>query len=128
MILINRCCLCLCANETHSHLFFKCPYAQTIWRRIFGWMKISGRSTDLITELHWTQFHGRRRHWKTGWFRCSLAATVFHIWDERNKLIFEGHGRTDEQLVRIIKYTVAIKCLASASSSSYDLVVDAFNN
>ncbi|KAK9689935.1 hypothetical protein RND81_09G092300 [Saponaria officinalis] len=128
MVLINRCNLCLEANETHSHLFFKCPYSHEVWTSILAWMKLRGRSSNLMSELHWTQSRGRRKFWKTGLFRCSIAATVFHIWDERNKRIFEGHGRTMKQLETAIKYTVAIKCLASVLSSSHDIIVDALNS
>ncbi|KAK9689837.1 hypothetical protein RND81_09G084900 [Saponaria officinalis] len=126
--IVNRCSLSKTHNETHRHLFFKCPFSNIVWCTLLSWMKLPQRSYDLITELYWTHRRGSRKHWKTIWYRGSLSAAVYYIWAERNIRIFEGKERAPDQIVKTIKYVVAIRCLALASNSNYDVVVDSLNS
>ncbi|KAK9757360.1 hypothetical protein RND81_01G157000 [Saponaria officinalis] len=96
--LINRCCLCKNHCESHRHLFFNCSYSKEVWNAMISWMSLSHRSAYLISELYWTQRRGKKKHWKTNWFRGSLSATVYYLWSERNNRIFEGRERGSAQL------------------------------
>ncbi|KAK9724068.1 hypothetical protein RND81_05G045600 [Saponaria officinalis] len=128
LMLVNRCSLCKVRGESHRHLFFRCSYSYEVWQQIFTWMSIGGRSRDLITELHWTAGHGKRKHWKTKWFRVGLAATVYFVWNERNFRVFNGVERSPASLVRIIKYFVAIRSLSISSPRDEAMVVNALNS
>ncbi|KAK9733319.1 hypothetical protein RND81_04G059600 [Saponaria officinalis] len=128
MIIINRCNLCKSYGESHRHLFFRCPYSKEIWGRLLKWMYIGGRSCDLITELHWTARRGKRKHWKTRWFRICLAACVYFIWNERNFRIFKGFERDPITLVGIIKIFVAIKSFSVSAPNEEISVINALNS
>ncbi|XP_074266069.1 uncharacterized protein LOC141588530 [Silene latifolia] len=65
--MVNRCTLCKAANESHQHLFFKCPFATQIWHRLLQWMKLRGRTDSLSRELYWLAGRRIRRHWKVQW-------------------------------------------------------------
>ncbi|KAK9671865.1 hypothetical protein RND81_12G059700 [Saponaria officinalis] len=126
--LVNRCCLCKQHGETHRHLFFSCSYSKSVWSLLLQWMRIYPRTSDLISELYWTHRKGRKSHWKTSWFRCTLAATVYFLWYERNTRIFDGREHSPVQLVKEIKYVVAIRCVAYMALPYRDCLVDALNS
>ncbi|KAK9668876.1 hypothetical protein RND81_13G093400 [Saponaria officinalis] len=126
--LANRCSLCINYNESHRHLFFKCPYSKSVWSALLGWMRIFGRSFHFLTELHWASKRRNAKHWKACWFRGCLAAAIYHIWQERNRRIFLGVHRDTDTLIRQIKYIVAIKCLSIVPGRNEETVINALNS
>ncbi|XP_074266595.1 uncharacterized protein LOC141589872 [Silene latifolia] len=116
MYLVNWCVLCKQAGESHHHLFFKCPFSNSVWRGILGWMSLPGRSSTLRQELLWCALRTKRKHWKACWFGCCLTATVYTIWQERNARIFSGKELSVPTLLHQIKFHVAVKILDSKHS------------
>ncbi|XP_074314377.1 uncharacterized protein LOC141649590 [Silene latifolia] len=39
LFMVNRCVLCESSLETHSHIFFECPYSATVWRDVVLWLR-----------------------------------------------------------------------------------------
>ncbi|XP_074293162.1 uncharacterized protein LOC141620105 [Silene latifolia] len=99
MIIPNRCILYKQATETHDHLFFSCPFSHAIWTALLHWLDIDGRGHDCTAELLWSMHKSKRRHWKNGWLRSSIAAACYYIWEERNARIFKGRETEIEQIV-----------------------------
>ncbi|XP_074319365.1 uncharacterized protein LOC141656392 [Silene latifolia] len=52
--LVNWCCLCKCASESHRHLFFHCQYSQHVRRLMLPWLGFpsSWSSFDLKNWLY----------------------------------------------------------------------------
>ncbi|XP_074299392.1 uncharacterized protein LOC141630479 [Silene latifolia] len=88
LIIVNRCILCGNANESHTHLFFKCPYSQALWQGMLKWMKIPGRSNSYIAELKWCKDRRHRKHWKHAWYVCCLIGVIYGVWAEQNRRLF----------------------------------------
>ncbi|XP_074300504.1 uncharacterized protein LOC141631780 [Silene latifolia] len=111
LIIVNRCILCGNANESHSHLFFKCPYSQALWQGMLQWMKILGRSNSYIAELKWCKGRRHKKHWKHAWYVCCLMGTIYGVWAERNRRLFSEHKTSVEHVLSSIKYTISVSLL-----------------
>ncbi|KAK9668990.1 hypothetical protein RND81_13G101200 [Saponaria officinalis] len=127
LILVNRYSMCECHEETHRHLFFRCPMSHFIWLGLTAWMRIASRSCDLLTELHWTIKRNTIRHWKTRWFRGCVTAAVYYILHERNTRIFAGQKRSPSQILWLIKYIVSIRLISCTSRVDEHDITSALN-
>ncbi|XP_074288964.1 uncharacterized protein LOC141614109 [Silene latifolia] len=114
--LVNRCYLCLAAAEDHPHLFFSCSFSRAVYQTILLWLGVTRRPLCLHQEL--------QKGWRKKRARCSLAATVYFLWQERNWRIFRGVSRTIEQVVYQIKYYVSIRLYANINSSILEEVLE----
>ncbi|XP_074298711.1 uncharacterized protein LOC141629637 [Silene latifolia] len=111
IIIVNRCTLCKSAAESHSHLFFKCPYSQALWGGMLVWMKLSGRSHCYVAEFKWCAGRKTKKHWKHAWFVSCLVGTLYALWAERNSRIFRDKENTVEQALFSLKFAVSVYML-----------------
>ncbi|KAJ6835098.1 uncharacterized protein M6B38_124005 [Iris pallida] len=86
-----KCVLCEIENESIGHLFFQCHVAWSIWaeqsRKYLGGV---GRERDFREILKWIgDCRGQEQSWARR-ARLRLAASVWHVWRERNRHIYEG--------------------------------------
>ncbi|KAJ6795099.1 Uncharacterized protein M6B38_227070 [Iris pallida] len=86
-----KCVLCETETESIGHLFFQCHVAWSIWaeqsRRHLGGV---GRERDFREILKWIgDCRGKEQSWARR-ARLRLAASVWHVWRERNRRIYEG--------------------------------------
>ncbi|KAL4194263.1 hypothetical protein AMTRI_Chr05g67750 [Amborella trichopoda] len=82
--------MCLCEEESNSHLFIYCSLALNLWSRIlpvFGLSWVIPESYEALLSMsldsHWPK--ASKILWK-----ASMAATICVIWLERNTRIFRG--------------------------------------
>ncbi|XP_074296890.1 uncharacterized protein LOC141627550 [Silene latifolia] len=120
--LVNRCVLCLQASETHRHLFFQCEFSGELWRSVLGWMGIQGRTAKYWQELSWCSSRYAKKHWKSGWFRCCLAATIYFIWQERNARIFGGKTSTIHTLATQLRFAVGTRLIGKYGSGNKEML------
>ncbi|XP_074265640.1 uncharacterized protein LOC141588080 [Silene latifolia] len=121
--LVNRCYLCMAAAEDHPHLFFSCSFSRAVYQTILLWLGVTRRPLCLHQELlKLSRYRGKG--WRKKRARCSLAATVYFLWQERNWRIFRGVSRTIEQVVYQIKYYVSIRLYANINSSILEEVIE----
>lgn len=78
----EECVLCHSGNESHSHLFFQCSFASSVWRYFLEKAGISRLPLPFDQEVSWFALH------KSG---CALyhlvpkfavAAVLYHLWLE----------------------------------------------
>ncbi|XP_074288751.1 uncharacterized protein LOC141613907 [Silene latifolia] len=86
--LVNQCIMCKAANETHTHLFFKCSFNAAVWKGVLQWLAMQDRTLDMRRELRWITNRRVRRDWKPHWYSSCLNAAVYSLWEERNTRIF----------------------------------------
>ncbi|XP_074264160.1 uncharacterized protein LOC141586742 [Silene latifolia] len=121
--LVNRCYLCLAAAEEGPHLFFLCSFSRAVYQNILLWLGVTRRPFCLHQELlKLSRYRGKG--WRKKRARCSLAAMVYCLWQERNWRIFRGVSRTIEQVVYQIKYYVSIRLYANINSSVLEEVLE----
>ncbi|XP_019241017.1 PREDICTED: uncharacterized protein LOC109221005 [Nicotiana attenuata] len=86
----RNCVLCRTdAEETHSHLFFACDYSRQIWSSFLsrtGESSQVGNWEEEIERLATKQCNSKTHAEVLGWL---LAATVYHVWKERNARRFQ---------------------------------------
>ncbi|XP_020259485.1 uncharacterized protein LOC109835933 [Asparagus officinalis] len=97
---IEVCALCNSYKETRDHLFFQCQYSAYIWKlcKLKLQMKITDVK-DLKTEALEIQQKFKKKDNTYILARLALNATVWHIWQERNKRIFH-----DQKLHKIMVF------------------------
>ncbi|XP_074314001.1 uncharacterized protein LOC141649205 [Silene latifolia] len=107
--LANSYCLCERYEESHSHLFFSCSFSSSVLTGILNWMQI-GCSGYALTQLLSIRFMLQKKDsWRKAWFCISIAVVVHQLWLERNHRIFQQKRRTSEEIIRKIKFLVAIR-------------------
>ncbi|KAJ6422485.1 hypothetical protein OIU84_027446 [Salix udensis] len=106
------CVLCNGHDENHDHLFFGCSFSSSIW------LDISSRAQIVWPAGNWSQA------WQDIAVRCSnknnprhrlvglaLASSIYHIWKERNKRIFDQHFSNSQKIRDDIVNSVCGKLL-----------------
>ncbi|XP_074265943.1 uncharacterized protein LOC141588398 [Silene latifolia] len=108
LVIVNRCVLCESSLETHSHLFFECPYSAAIWQAIAMWLKVSP-APCLPQIFHWFKVYNRGQGLIKKQGRCALMCALYLVWQERNKRIFKGIQPTPVTIIRKIKVLVLLR-------------------
>ncbi|XP_019264286.1 PREDICTED: uncharacterized protein LOC109241913 [Nicotiana attenuata] len=121
-----ECVMCKQENETRDYLFWQCPYATQVWNKMCRWLGRQQLGNGNWQQfLQWTirQAKGKSTYAMT--FRMIFAETVYHLWLERNRRVFEKKSRKEEQITRDIAYVVSaratprIRLLAFAFAKGY---------
>ena len=79
----SRCILCGCSSEDIDHLLFQCLFSLRVWSSVLAMCGLDWSCRDWRQTVEWLcQFSG------ASFFhllvRLSFAASVYHIWRERN--------------------------------------------
>ncbi|KAE8728090.1 hypothetical protein F3Y22_tig00004779pilonHSYRG00078 [Hibiscus syriacus] len=112
-----KCILCDEPLETRDHIFMLCPMANSIWKNVFS-----------LSGLHffpcpWDAFCARASNaWKgksmpTLILKLSFNATIYLLWDERNKRMFQGNKLpsglaplTSSLKLPLASFSIALSC------------------
>lgn len=108
------CCLCKGAAEDIDHILLHCRFAREIWLRIFRLFHCVGAVPKTWADflvIKW-KFRKSDKRLKFLW-RYSTMATMWQIWLERNRRIFEGKYKTDEDIWSYIKNQIVLWARAS---------------
>ncbi|XP_074313496.1 uncharacterized protein LOC141648671 [Silene latifolia] len=109
MVLVNRCVLCEHQAESAAHLFFQCSYSKEIWLGVAAWLRCIS-STDLRLICSWFKTHNRGRSWLKKQRRCALLSSIYLIWAERNKRVFQNLARPPSALLWKVKNFNKVAC------------------
>jgi hypothetical protein len=100
-----RCSLCRVCMDSHDHLFFECPYSLEVWvgvRNAIGWADFPSKWEDVIDTISMAT----PRHLIQ---RLALAASVYMIWQERNRRTFSDEKRPPALLIKEILAVIRLK-------------------
>ncbi|KAJ9557074.1 hypothetical protein OSB04_011688 [Centaurea solstitialis] len=98
-----KCPFCGDCMDSHDHLFFTCRFPLEVWRSIKREIGLCGYPenwTDIMLELTHDREPKRMVH------RLALHATVYCIWRERNRRLFNDERRRQMQIVKEIREVV----------------------
>lgn len=123
----SSCAFCGEQYESSHHLFFMCPLSSDVWTQIREWLCISPDLTTLNGAIIWVSKHcrGSSVHCKAR--RAALASTVYHLWNARNRCIFEGSWMNSDIIIRKIKthvYNVLYALYPDVLAFPHDFCVD----
>ncbi|CAO2169178.1 unnamed protein product [Urochloa humidicola] len=110
------CSLCDQVHETAQHISLQCVYAQQVWVLVVDWCAglVQLPQRDLSIEDWWNQsLEGTPRETKRQ-KAAIMIYTVWNIWKERNRRIFEHKAATPQRVLALIKEEMSIKESASA--------------
>ncbi|XP_077228461.1 uncharacterized protein LOC143861420 [Tasmannia lanceolata] len=86
----ERCPLCHSEKESIDHLFFRCGYSAWIWKsilRLCGFHRSLKRT--LRAEEEWIRTQWRGKGQSAVIIRVAFAASIYRLWKERNRRIFD---------------------------------------
>ncbi|KAE8697193.1 hypothetical protein F3Y22_tig00110627pilonHSYRG00026 [Hibiscus syriacus] len=104
----SHCIFCNYDLETSEHLFLKCPTAVFIWKVVFSFsgLVFPDCSWDVFTV--WASSTWKGKSLLTLIMKIAFNATVYMIWEERNKRVFQQRARSAEDIIQAIKNTVSL--------------------
>lgn len=118
----GTCKLCNQAQESASHLLFKCRFTICVWSRVKNWLGLQD-----VNPATWHTMRNVKEWWneaihKQGQSKKAMASLAmlvsWEIWKERNARVFRNNASTLSMLVTKIKDEAAIWSLAGAKALS----------
>ncbi|XP_019252653.1 PREDICTED: uncharacterized protein LOC109231444 [Nicotiana attenuata] len=109
-IQVNQSCV-LCGGdieEIHDHLYFECPYSQSLWTGIQEWLRYKRKIEEWEIEVQWLTTSVNNRNPKKTLLGVVFAAVVYNIWMERNERRFQGQRREVQDRAKEIARQVHI--------------------
>ncbi|GAV93065.1 zf-RVT domain-containing protein, partial [Cephalotus follicularis] len=84
-------CLFNCGEpETLDHLFFLCPFSSRVWLEVLGLCNIVRPILPWTEEVDWMITHAPGNTFHHSLRKLAMAATVYHLWIERNNRCFNN--------------------------------------
>ncbi|GKE22308.1 RNA-directed DNA polymerase, eukaryota, reverse transcriptase zinc-binding domain protein [Tanacetum coccineum] len=99
---LSRCCLCLNDFEDLKHLFFQCSFAKAVWRKAMNMTEIKDFEHDWGKILQTLINDGNSNNINSFVRRLIFGASVYSIWAERNRRIFQDKKLNDDVFKRIV--------------------------
>lgn len=99
----QACSLCDSGNtETHDHLFFECPYLESLWQGLLRWMNFNRMLHNWEHEVQWLYDRVNNRNPRKSILGVVFAAVVYNIWMERNERRFRQSSMDAKIRARLI--------------------------
>ena len=97
-----KCPLCDESNDSVKHLFFECSFAKIIWadlRLKSQLMDLSYEWDDVLLKMINLPCNNSIA---SVFRRLVVSASIYYIWNERNKRLFAGDKRDAKKVLKII--------------------------
>ncbi|XP_019256498.1 PREDICTED: uncharacterized protein LOC109234910 [Nicotiana attenuata] len=97
----TECVLCSTgAEENLHHLFFQCSYSSYIWNSILSWLGETRRMSNWEEETDRLSRKTRNSRPRAQIVKFLYAATVYHLWSERNARRFQDKKKESQQILK----------------------------
>ena len=106
------CSLCNTRSDSHEHLFFQCSFANKVWEIMVQNASFMNRNHDLLSGCRYIADKQVKNNFGWAVDKLILAASVYFIWQERNRRLFTGVSRNVESVISCIKDSVKTRLLA----------------
>ena len=104
-----RCPLCDTVPDSHTHLFFECPFSLQVWLQVRSLAGMDAISPLLADVIEFIIPIAKGRSVVSILSRLVLAATSYFIWMERNSRLFNKKKSTVDEVVQVIVSTLRLK-------------------
>ncbi|GJZ15925.1 hypothetical protein Tco_0551602 [Tanacetum coccineum] len=91
---------CLKCSDSHGHLFFECKYSKKIWNAIAAKGRFTDSGDNLETIVKKLETSTTKNNMWLIVDKFIVFASVYFIWNERNKRNFQQVNRNEEDLVK----------------------------
>lgn len=108
------CQLCRQHPETATHLCLQCPFAQHVWEHVQAWTSshVKKPSDTMSMEEWWTQeVQLPTKEERRTWAAINMY-TVWNLWKERNRRIFEGKEADPVTVFQFIREEMGLRAQA----------------
>ena len=105
----DSCILCGMFGETRDHLFFHCDYSTYIWKDVIHKCNFQYRSLSWNEELQYVIECCQGRTLGARILRVAFCATIYCLWQERNKRIFQHCNCSSDNVIRDIEGYICAK-------------------
>ncbi|KAL0438320.1 UNVERIFIED_CONTAM: hypothetical protein Slati_2315000 [Sesamum latifolium] len=86
----GSCVLCQDGTlESHDHLFFMCRFTRNFLKEIRRVVRFYWPNRAWEDDIQWASIRWRGKHIVNASYRALLASFVYHLWQERNRRIFQ---------------------------------------
>ncbi|GAV91993.1 zf-RVT domain-containing protein [Cephalotus follicularis] len=110
-------CAFLCGEtETPEHIFFQCPFSAKVWREVLDMCNIARPILPWADEVQWMSIHAKGNAFHQTVRKLAFAATIYHLWIERNRRCLKNLFLPYQEIVRMVRQDVSGK-LASGNNS-----------
>ncbi|XP_071704788.1 uncharacterized protein [Rutidosis leptorrhynchoides] len=103
------CDLCGTIEDSIRHLFFECNYSKQVWKEVKRYLIWRGLPNNVFSIVDLLAKSTQRNKIWGVINRITLAATVYHIWQERNSRIFKGRKRGEMEIANCIIADIQLK-------------------
>lgn len=83
----DTCVLCNGQAECRNHLFFECSFSADIWKKVLILCAVRRHPRYWQNELLWATHGLKGNSFGSTIKKMAWAATIYHIWCERNRRI-----------------------------------------
>ncbi|GAV92910.1 zf-RVT domain-containing protein, partial [Cephalotus follicularis] len=95
--------------ESLQHLFFQCPYSANVWRDILSMCNVVRPILSWSLEVQWMLAHAKGKEFHHTIRKLAFAATIYHLWIERNRRCFRNHFLPYQEIVQLVRKDVCGK-------------------
>ena len=96
-ILVNRCCMCCCNEESVDYLLISCLVAHSLWMYMLRLFEIDWVMPDSVIDLFFC--------WYQWLWNLVPGCLMWNIWAKRNRRSFEDMVKSLDQLLDLCKRT-----------------------
>ncbi|KAL4579070.1 hypothetical protein LXL04_015205 [Taraxacum kok-saghyz] len=98
------CPVCDTCSESVTHLFFQCPVAQHVWRRVLLWLVVSPSFTDYREMVEWVDLQPMVQN-RRAIIDVVFGTLIWVLWTYRNAKVFgDTSFRKDQLFDSIVKF------------------------
>ncbi|KAL2894924.1 hypothetical protein RDABS01_010833 [Bienertia sinuspersici] len=103
------CVLCQGAKETWNHLFFQCPYSKQIIQDINQWLGANPTVRSIPHLYRWINRRTKVSKFQKEIWCAAINATIYHLWQQRNNMIWNDQKQDWRQVIKQIKAQVIMR-------------------
>lgn len=97
-----KCSLCNNCIDSHRHLFFDCVFSTKVWKEVKSKGRFIRNCQDLNSVVAYIADGGNKNSVWHIMNKLIVAATVYFVWNERNKRNFQNIRRTEDEVIAVI--------------------------
>ena len=104
------CCFCDQEIETAAHLLLGCPFAKELWHKAVGDQPRAAEAalSSSSTKEWWRKVCGQPTKEMKKTVSSFAAYTAWHLWNERNRRVFQEKYCTTDGVLQLIRDDVSL--------------------
>ncbi|KAL6506024.1 hypothetical protein OROHE_022743 [Orobanche hederae] len=115
----ETCVFCHQDRETIDHLLFNCSITKSVWSQLLCWLGIPRQTGCWDQEVRVLSRATKGKSAMARVLKVMIAETVYAVWRERNRHIFQGDQVNVQRVVRQVVYVTSCRCLCNPKLAKF---------